>query len=135
LVSLLQEYMDFFAWTYVEMFGLDINIVVHWIPLMERSKPVKQKARQILSDMLFKVKDGNQKQWDVGFFNVVHYPQWVANIVVVLKKDNMIRICVDYRDLNKASPNDDFCFAPHRCLSWQCYKKRHLFIHGWIFKV
>jgi hypothetical protein len=29
LVSLLQEYMDFFAWTYVDMFGLDINIVVH----------------------------------------------------------------------------------------------------------
>jgi hypothetical protein len=29
LVSLLQEYMDFFAWTYVDMFGLDINVVVH----------------------------------------------------------------------------------------------------------
>jgi hypothetical protein len=41
LVSLLQEYMDFFAWTYVDMFGLDINVVVHWIPLMERSKSVK----------------------------------------------------------------------------------------------
>jgi len=112
LVSLLQEYMDFFAWTYVDMFGLDINIVVHWIPLMERSKPVKQKARQIRSDMLFKVKDGNQKQWVVGFFNVVHYPQWVANIVVVLKKDNMIRICVDYRDLNKASQMMTFVL-PH----------------------
>jgi hypothetical protein len=29
-------------------------------------------------------------------------------VVVVLKKDGKIRMCVDYRDLNKASPKDDF---------------------------
>jgi hypothetical protein len=28
--------------------------------------------------------------------------------MVVPKKDEKIRICVDYKDLNKASPNDDF---------------------------
>jgi len=39
---------------------------------------------------------------------VVQYPQWVTNVVVVLKKDGKIRMCVDYRDLNKASPKDDF---------------------------
>jgi len=39
---------------------------------------------------------------------VVQYPQWVANVVVVPKKDGKIWVCVDYRDLNKASPKDDF---------------------------
>ena len=39
---------------------------------------------------------------------MVQYPQWVTNVVVVLKKDGKIRMCVDYRDLNKASPKDDF---------------------------
>jgi len=29
-------------------------------------------------------------------------------VVAVLKKDGKIRVCVDYRDLNKASPKDDF---------------------------
>jgi hypothetical protein len=32
----------------------------------------------------------------------------VANAVVVLKKDNRIKVCVDYKDLNKASSKEDF---------------------------
>ena len=36
------------------------------------------------------------------------YPQWVANIVPVSKKDGKVRMCVDYLDLNRASPKDNF---------------------------
>ena len=39
---------------------------------------------------------------------MVTYPEWLANIVPVAKKDGRVRMCVDYRDLNKASPKDDF---------------------------
>ena len=35
-------------------------------------------------------------------------PQWISNIVPVPKKERKVRIGVDYRDLNKASPKDDF---------------------------
>ena len=41
---------------------------------------------------------------------VTQYPTWLANIVPVAKKDGKIRICVDYRDLKKASPKDYFLF-------------------------
>ena len=47
------------------------------------------------------------KQLDVGFIWVVHYPQWVANSGLVLKKDGRVRIFVYFGDLNKASPKDD----------------------------
>ncbi|KAA3474869.1 RNA-directed DNA polymerase-like protein [Gossypium australe] len=43
---------------------------------------------------------------------VVNYPKWVANVVPVPKKDGKVRMCVDYRDLNKASPKDNFSL-PH----------------------
>ncbi|RVW92724.1 Retrovirus-related Pol polyprotein from transposon 297 [Vitis vinifera] len=43
---------------------------------------------------------------------MVKYPQWMANVIPVPKKDDKVRVCVDYRDLNKASPKDDF-LIPH----------------------
>ncbi|RDX89565.1 hypothetical protein CR513_28698, partial [Mucuna pruriens] len=39
---------------------------------------------------------------------MAEYPQWVANIVSVPKKDGKVQMCVDYRDLNRASPKDNF---------------------------
>ena len=39
---------------------------------------------------------------------MVEYPKWLANVVPVPKKDGKVRVCVDFRDLNKASPKDDF---------------------------
>ena len=32
----------------------------------------------------------------------------MANIVPVPKKDDKVRMCVDYQDLNRASPKDNF---------------------------
>ena len=39
---------------------------------------------------------------------MVNYPEWLANVVPVPKKDGKVKICVDFRDLNKVSPKDDF---------------------------
>ena len=36
------------------------------------------------------------------------YSKWVANIVPVSKKDGKVRMCVNYKDLNRASPKDNF---------------------------
>ena len=58
------------------------------------------------------MKEEIQKQLSVGFLSVVKYPEWLANVIHVPKKDDKVRVCVDFRDLNNATPKDDFPF-PH----------------------
>ena len=36
------------------------------------------------------------------------YPEWLANVVVVLKNGGKWRVCVDYTDFNEACPKDSF---------------------------
>ena len=36
------------------------------------------------------------------------YPEWLANTVVVKKKNGKWQVCVDFTDLNKACPKDPF---------------------------
>ena len=43
-----------------------------------------------------------------GFIVEVFHPEWLANPVLVLKKNGTWRMCVDYTDLNKACPPDPF---------------------------
>nr|KYP49961.1 Retrovirus-related Pol polyprotein from transposon 297 family [Cajanus cajan] len=88
--------------------GLDREIVEHKLPIKNGIPPVKQKLRRIKPEWSLKIKEEVQKQLDAGFLVVSRYPEWLANIVPVLKKNGKMRVCVDYRDLNRASPKDDF---------------------------
>ena len=108
LLRLLRSYLDVFAWSYEDMPGLDPSIVEHHLPLVPYARPVKQKLRRLHPRWSLQVKKEIQKKLSVGFILVVQYPEWLANVVPVPKKDGKVRVCVDFRNLNKASPKDDF---------------------------
>ena len=108
LTQLLISYLDVFTWSYKDMPGLDPSIVQHHLPLLPYARPIKQKLRRLHPRWSLQVKEEIQKQLSVGFLLVVQYPEWLANVVPVPKKDGKVRVCVDFRDLNKASPKEDF---------------------------
>ena len=88
--------------------GLDSSIVQHHLPIIPHARPVKQKLRRLRPRWSLQVKSEIQKQLCVGFLLVVEYPEWLANVIHVPKKNGKVRVCVNFRDLNKASPKDDF---------------------------
>ena len=108
LIDLLRSYLDVFAWSYEDMPGLDPTIGQHHLPILPHARPVKQKLRRLHPRWSLQVKEEIQKKLSVGFLSVVEYLEWLANVVPVPKKDGKVRVCVDFRDLNKASPKDDF---------------------------
>ena len=87
IVDLLIEYVDIFAWSYQDMPGLSTEIVENQLPMRPECRPVQQKLRRVKPEMLLKIKEKVKKQLDAGFLEVAKYPEWVANIVSVPKKD------------------------------------------------
>jgi len=90
LVTLLRDYQDIFAWSYQDMLGLSLEIVKHKIPLNREYSPVKQKLRRMKPEMSLKIKEEVKKQFDASFLAIAPYPEWVANIVPVPKKDGKV---------------------------------------------
>ena len=48
------------------------------------------------------------KLLEAGFIRDIKHPDWLANLVMVPNKDKSWRLCVDFKDLNKACPKDRF---------------------------
>ncbi|XP_070012694.1 uncharacterized protein [Nicotiana sylvestris] len=118
----LKEYEDIFAWFYDDMTGLSTSIVAHKLPTYPMCPPVKQKLIKFKPDMSLKIKEEVTKKIKTKVLRVVEYPTWLANIVPVLKKDGKVRVCVNYLDLNKASPKDDFLLPNIHILIDKCAK-------------
>ena len=107
LIALLKEYGDVFAWVYEEMPGLDPKVVTHKLNVNPKAKLVKQPTKKYCLDVEEKIKAEVSKLLKAGFFEEIKCPEWLANIVPVKKKGGQIRICVDFRDLNRACPKNE----------------------------
>nr|CAD1821685.1 unnamed protein product [Ananas comosus var. bracteatus] len=88
--------------------GLNPAVGMHRLSIDPAVKPVKQARRRFRPDLQGQIVAEVDKLIAAGFIEEVQYPIWLANIVPVRKKNGQIRICVDFRDLNKACPKDEF---------------------------
>jgi hypothetical protein len=53
-----------------------------------------------------------KKLLDAKIIFQVRHSTWVANLVPVRKKSGEIRLCVDFRNLNRASEKDNYPVPP-----------------------
>jgi hypothetical protein len=45
---------------------------------------------------------------NVGFIRPCRYTEWVFNIIPGEKNTGKIQVCIDFRNLNKATPKDEY---------------------------
>ncbi|CAL8152777.1 unnamed protein product [Prunus armeniaca] len=109
LVAFLQNNKDVFAWSPSDMPGIDPQIICHRLHINPAIKPVAQKRRNFAPERVAIIEAEIDKLLVAGFIEEVSYAEWLANVVLVAKKDKGLwRVCVDYTDLNKACPKDNF---------------------------
>ncbi|XP_024009904.1 uncharacterized protein LOC112085120 [Eutrema salsugineum] len=88
--------------------GISVDVTCHELNVDPTFKPVKQKRRKLGPERAKAVNDEVERLLKVGSIAEAKYPDWLANPVVVKKKNGKWRVCVDFTDLNKACPKDSF---------------------------
>jgi hypothetical protein len=84
------------------------ELIEHSLNVHAQAVPKKQRLRRFSQDKLEAIKREIAKLLATGFIKEVIHPEWVANPILVKKKNNEWRMCVDYTDLNKHCPKDHF---------------------------
>ena len=107
-MALFHELIDVFAWYYKDLRGFDPGVIQHSIPLEEGAVPVRQLQRQVNPKLDALIRKELDKMLAANIIFPVRYSKWVANLVPVWKKNGDIRLCVDFRDLNRVSVKDNF---------------------------
>jgi hypothetical protein len=107
-IDLLKQYKDVFAWSNDELRTYDTTVIKHKIPLKQGIKPLREKLKKI-NHILFPVIEREVKKLlYVKIIVPLRYSEWVANLVSVKKKNGEIRLCVDFRNLNRSSLKDNY---------------------------
>eukprot|EP00253_Pinus_taeda_P004642 PITA_04642 len=107
-IRLLRKNKHVFAWNYDDLKTYDTSIIQHTIPMLPEQKPVQQKLRKIHPNLESQIKSELNKLLKAKIIFPVRHSNWVSNMVPVRKKNGDIRICIDFRNLNKASQKYNF---------------------------
>ncbi|GJY01373.1 hypothetical protein Tco_0359525 [Tanacetum coccineum] len=106
--GLLRQNLDIFAWKPADMTRVPRHIAKHRLNFCEGCFPVRQKKRGQASERNKAICEEGEKLVNAGIMKEVHYNSWLSNPVMVKKHDNSWRMCVDFKDLNKACPKDGY---------------------------
>ena len=107
LIDLLKEFKDCFGWKYYKMPCLDRSIVEHRLPIKPGYRPFKQAPRRFNPNVL-DIKKKTKRLLEVKFIRPCQYAEWISSVVPVYKKNRKLSVCIDFRDLNRATPMDGY---------------------------
>jgi hypothetical protein len=101
LTSFLRDNTVIFAWSPFDMPGVPRELAEHILEVNKTALPIKQKLRRFAKDRKQAIKVEVCKLLAAVFIRECQHPIWLANPVLVPKKTDGLRMCIDYTDLNK----------------------------------
>ena len=87
LIEFLRKNVDVFVWNTYEALGVDPDFICHHLNVNPSMTPRKQPPRCSSKDHYEAVKDEVTKLKQAGAIKEIFYPEWLANTVVVKKKN------------------------------------------------
>ncbi|CAA0842863.1 Unknown protein, partial [Striga hermonthica] len=106
LINLIREFTDIFAYTTDELTGIEARVIEHRHNIDLSVRPIKQKRRHHGAEMDKIIEQEVDKLMNAGHIKKIQFPEWLSNTVMVSKPGGKCRMCIDFRDLNKACPKD-----------------------------
>jgi hypothetical protein len=108
LVDFLRANADIFAWSPSDMPGIPREVAEHSLDILPHSRAVQQRLRRFDEEQRRAIRVELRKLLEARFIKEVFHPTWLANPVLVKKKNGKWRMCVYYTSLNKACPKVPF---------------------------
>jgi hypothetical protein len=108
LLRFLFNNKDVFSWTAKDLCGVNIDVIEHSLNVDPSFRPRKQRLRKMSEDKAEGDRNEVKRLPSVGVIREVTYPEWLANTVMLKKDNGKWRMCIDFTDLNKACPKDEF---------------------------
>ena len=108
LIHFLKQNKDVFAWKQEDMGGIDPAIITHRLNVNPSFKPVKQKRMSFAPERQKAINEEVGKLLQASAIREVEYPEWLANFVLVKKANRKWRLYIDFSDVNRACPKDNF---------------------------
>jgi len=99
LLFLVQN-IDVFAWNPYEVPGVDPEFIVHKLNMDPLFPSKKQKSRRSTKEHVEIARQEFKRLKEARAIKEIFFSKWLANIVVVKKKNGKWRVCVDFTDLN-----------------------------------
>jgi hypothetical protein len=91
------------------MLGLSRDLVEHRLPIKADFRPFKQHVRHYNPLMYDRIKEEIDRLLKAYFIRLCRFAEWISNIVPVEKKESdKIRVFIDFRNLNRATPEDEY---------------------------
>jgi hypothetical protein len=108
LLRFLFNSKDVFAWTTNDLCGVNRDLIEHSLNVDPSFRPRKQRLQKMSDDKAEGARNEVKRLLSAGVIREVTYPEWLDNTVMVKKANGKWRMCIDFTDLNKACPKDEF---------------------------